>query len=172
MASTKSKMINTIDLLSLYQAQKQLDEVIQKQHKLTYAGTRNKRILALLVELAELANETRCFKFWSIKGPSHIDIIKDEYADALHFFLSLGIDINSTKTEYQLVKMEKSLDLLFTDLYILIAQFIQRHDTSSFENAFAHFLNMMLSINITKQEAINAYFAKLEINHKRQKDHY
>ena len=82
-----------IDLTDLYQAQRQLDEHIQTQHGVDYRSTRSKRTLALLVEVGELINETRAFKFWSLKAPSEKPIIVDEYADGIHFFLSLGLDV-------------------------------------------------------------------------------
>lgn len=46
-----------------------------------------KNILELLVEIGELANETRCFKHWSTKGPSEKEIILDEYIDCLFMIL-------------------------------------------------------------------------------------
>ena len=48
------------------------------------------KILALLVEISELANETRCFKHWSKKGPSEESVLLEEYVDSLHFFLSIA----------------------------------------------------------------------------------
>ncbi len=48
-----------------------------------------KRDLALTIELAELANETRCFKYWSSKGPSEREVILEEFVDSIHFLLSL-----------------------------------------------------------------------------------
>ena len=78
----------------LYQLQNGLDEEIYQKFSLTREGTSIRRRLALLVELGECVNETRCFKFWSVKGPSPAPVILEEYADGIHFLLSLGIDLN------------------------------------------------------------------------------
>ena len=51
-----------INLEELYSLQKELDLEIAKNHNVTYESTSDKRLLALLVELGEFANETRCFK--------------------------------------------------------------------------------------------------------------
>lgn len=51
-------------------------------------------ILAAIVEISELANEIRCFKHWSKKESSHKDILLEEYVDVLHFFLSIGNQLN------------------------------------------------------------------------------
>lgn len=49
-------------------------------------------ILALQVELSEFANETKCFKYWSVKGlqQANMDKVKEEFIDTMHFFLSLA----------------------------------------------------------------------------------
>ena len=52
------------------------------------------KLLAFIVELGELANETRCFKYWSQKKPSSKKIIAEEYADGLHFLLSIGLSLD------------------------------------------------------------------------------
>lgn len=55
-----------MDLTILFKAQQVLDAHIECEHPtLPNENRLNKRILALLVELGELANEWRGFKFWS-----------------------------------------------------------------------------------------------------------
>lgn len=48
-------------------------------------------LLSLKVELGELANETRCFKHWSAKGPADPPVILEEFADNMAFVLSIGL---------------------------------------------------------------------------------
>src|SRR5688500_20051556 len=50
------------------------------------------KCLALLVELGELANETRCFKFRSKKPRNDDSVLLEEYVDNRHFRLSLGLE--------------------------------------------------------------------------------
>ena len=78
-------------LSQLFTMQQELDSFIQKNREVKRDVFQEKG-LALLVELAELANETRSFKFWSAKGPSEIEVILEEYVDSIHFLLSLGIE--------------------------------------------------------------------------------
>lgn len=78
-----------INLSLLFKEQKKLDEFIHKKHKLTYKKIFMETKLALFVELAELANEIKCFKFWSIKGSGPKEKIFEEYVDGLHFIISL-----------------------------------------------------------------------------------
>ncbi|GAE45933.1 dimeric dUTPase [Mesobacillus boroniphilus JCM 21738] len=76
----------------LFKMQKALDSHIESQHGLENEDLFDRKVLALLVEIGELANETRCFKFWSMKPSSERDIILEEFVDGVHFILSLGIE--------------------------------------------------------------------------------
>ena len=78
-----------MDILELIQMQRELDKICHGNAGLTYYPTEYVKV-ALLVELAELANEAQFFKFW--KQNKHIDKKKilEEYADCLHFALSLA----------------------------------------------------------------------------------
>ncbi|MGG3677512.1 dUTP diphosphatase [Heyndrickxia faecalis] len=54
-----------MNLQKLFEAQAELDEHIEKKHPRKEGEDRlSKKILALQVELAECAQESRCFKFW------------------------------------------------------------------------------------------------------------
>ena len=90
-----------IDLSILYKRQEELDDEIARNHNINYETTFARRFLALLVEFGELANETRCFKYWSNKKSSPKEVVSDEYSDGLHFLLSLGIVLNPDKKEYE-----------------------------------------------------------------------
>src|SRR5690606_36397479 len=81
-----------IDWQKLFSMQRELDERIIVEHQLT--GTYFlERLLALQVEVGELANETRCFKYWSLKPPAERAVILEEYVDGIHFILSIGLSL-------------------------------------------------------------------------------
>lgn len=161
-----------IDLTELFQAQAKLDEHIQQQHQVTYPQTREKRILALLVELGEMINETKCFKFWSKKPANEKSIILDEYADGIHFFLSLGLEVNSTKTTYVLTPLTGDLVHETIEIFDKILQLKNQFTVVSFENAFAHYLSLMTLLGFSEEETIDGYFKKLGVNYTRQKTNY
>jgi len=82
-----------LNLAKLFEMQRQLDERIEREHPRQEGEDRlAKKILALLVELGELANEARFFKYWSHDQKPRIvvrewklyeDTIK-EYGDSTH----------------------------------------------------------------------------------------
>src|SRR5690625_6269037 len=81
-----------MDWTTLFSMQETLDKHIIDNHQLQQKDLMEEKYLALLVELGELANETRCFKFWSTKPASARKKILEEYVDGVHFILSLGIE--------------------------------------------------------------------------------
>lgn len=81
-------------LKELFKAQKELDERIIQEHNLQGKDEFNKKVVAFIVEVGELANEIRFFKFWSGKPASPREVILDEYADCCHFILSIGNDLS------------------------------------------------------------------------------
>lgn len=89
--------------------QKELDEYIQKQktQKMEPKELLVDTFLALQVEISELANATRCFKHWSCKPSEKKEVLLEEYADILHFFLSLGNQLGFTPEEVEKAYLKK-----------------------------------------------------------------
>ncbi|WP_010305359.1 dUTP diphosphatase [Kurthia senegalensis] len=125
-----------MNLQKLFDMQAKLDADITAKHPVQEGENRlEKKVLALLVELGECANEWRGFKFWSnsqkprvhvgipqsywhegilvvpvepTKGQiyEYRNLLLEEYVDCLHFILSIGNDL---KFDY-----EEFLDRRFT----------------------------------------------------------
>lgn len=161
-----------INLTDLFQAQAKLDAHIQQQHQVSYAQTREKRILALLVELGEMINETKCFKFWSKKPPNEKAIILDEYADGIHFFLSLGLEVGSSKITYELLPLKGDLVHETIEIFDKIIKLNDKFTSVHFEDAFAHYLSLMILLGFTVEDTVEGYFKKLGVNYTRQKTNY
>lgn len=161
-----------INLEKLYFYQKQLDDEIAIKHNVSYETTFKKRLLSLLVEIGELANETRCFKYWSNKGPSSKEIVMDEYADGLHFFLSLGIPLKTDKYIYEINSNNASLVEQFHKLYALITSLKDNYCLKDYQIAFQYYLNLAVSLNMSEEDIISSYMKKLQVNHHRQETNY
>ena len=161
-----------IELEELFLAQSKLDQTIAENHHITYASTRERRIMALLVEIGELANATRCFKYWSNKGSEPRDIVLDEYADGLHFFLSLGIDIKTSKRSYNRTKHQKDATSQFLEIYHRIDVFRKKQDDASYIKAFQSFLNLLPLLGFRWNSLKEAYYKKLGVNYNRQETNY
>lgn len=161
-----------IELEELFIAQAKLDATIAENHHITYQSTRHRRIMACLVEIGELANATRCFKYWSNKGKEADDIILDEFADGLHFFLSLGVDIKTSKRSYNRTKHQDNLTDQFLEVYHRLDVFRKKQDDASYIKAFQSFLNLLPLLGYRWSDLRKAYFKKLGVNYNRQETNY
>ena len=164
--------MKTVNLKELYSLQAGLDKEIAKNHGITYETTIERRLLALIVEIGEFANETRCFKFWSNKGASPKDVIMDEYADGMHFLLSLGIPLGAKKYEYKLRKSRKDLTTQILETYKACIALKTHFDLKHYEKAFQVYLNLSQAVNMKPEDIIDSYKKKLDVNYVRQQTNY
>lgn len=162
-----------LHLTPLFQTQRELDQRIMDKHQLVAKTFSKEKIMALLVELGELANETRCFKFWSVKGPSASTVILEEYVDGLHFILSLGLDY-----EYQDIELEvkqnkrESLTDHFLEVYAQIETFKNEASKQNYKNLFEAFLLLGNELGFPAAQIEDAYHEKNRVNHERQERDY
>ena len=160
-------------LQPLFDMQKSLDTYIQAEKNISHDVFLEKG-LALLVELAELANETRCFKFWSSKGPSEKEVILEEYVDSIHFLLSLGIEMNLDDLESWPVdhREESSLTLLFLHTQSSINQFLIEPTKENYKDIWSWYGAVASNLGFTHEQIIKAYLDKNKKNYERQRSGY
>jgi dimeric dUTPase (all-alpha-NTP-PPase superfamily) len=161
-----------LDLQKLFAMQKELDAHIEKEHPRKNGQSRqSEKVLALLVELGELANETRCFKFWSNKPPSERNIILEEFVDGIHFLLSLGLEMEVKTFEINTIKKE-SITKQFIVLYNAISLLSIHVTPFIFGKVFSAYLGLGEMLGFTREEIEKAYIEKNKVNHQRQENGY
>lgn len=161
-----------MDLIKLYEIQKQLDIRIHKEHSLEGKNLIPSKLLALQVELGELANETRCFKFWSNKGASSKEKILEEYVDCLHFILSIGLDSSLTDISLSRISSSNSLVDQFQNVFTHVIKFQYEPTLCNYANLFNQFLLLGNKLDFTEEEIFESYLIKNKINHQRQDEGY
>ena len=169
-----------MDLNKLYEKQAVLDKHILDKHniKMSKEELLDNTILALLVEIGELANTTRCFKHWSTKGMMDKEIVLDELADVWHFYLSIGNQVGFKKEDMFVYHSTKALRddkmatlaIEFTRLLTtggMIGMDLEWYSTYGFRlECLAELLGF------TNEEVEQAYLKKHEENYKRQREGY
>lgn len=159
----------------LFKLQKNLDRRIIDEHNLKETSIYNKKLLALEVEMGELANEVRCFKFWSNKKASKKEVILEEYVDCLHFILSIGLESNFQCDEIKISNDnidEQDITKQFLNLYIDITDFIICPTKDHYITLFEDFLKLGISLEFDEDDIKKAYYKKNNVNHKRQTSGY
>lgn len=182
--------MNLEKLSKLFEFQKILRDKIIENHKLQNFDLRPNLILGLNTELAELANETRCFKHWSVKPPSDKKIILEEFVDVLHFILEVGL---SEYEEYGHISqirwmirdlppihygtLTEQFNSLFTEIGILNDVLFENcYSVNSVEDTYNNILRLFEGLGemlgFTWDEIEQAYVRKNKINHQRQAEGY
>ena len=106
-----------LDLENIYKETKYLDELFLQQYDIKSPEIIQKYKLELLVEFGELANETRCFKFWSKRQKGEKEKILEEYIDCL-FMILYFCNINNVELN-ECFELPEKTDLVdaFLKLY-------------------------------------------------------
>jgi dimeric dUTPase (all-alpha-NTP-PPase superfamily) len=101
-----------MEIRELLKKQEQLDAEIMKKfydygHIISTNELLNDRLLALFTEVGEFANELGSFKYWKHYKVQDDKKIKEEFADILFFFLSIGNLLEYTAEDIEKAYMEK-----------------------------------------------------------------
>jgi dimeric dUTPase (all-alpha-NTP-PPase superfamily) len=174
-----------MDLKPLFKLQVKLDQRIMQEKMLSMSQSIiDNTFLALLVEIAELANTTRCFKHWSDKAPEAKEIQLEEYVDGVHFFISLAIkfDMRPDELEVHCDYTRKNVVVSFNELFARVSRMSLKDDRSfdykgsmrrNLHESFSLFIGIAEKfLGFTWEEIEDAYFKKNEINHVRQDQGY
>ncbi|MCA1056394.1 dUTP diphosphatase [Rossellomorea aquimaris] len=157
----------------LLHMQKDLDQHIESEHGLEDEDLVDKKILALLVEAGELANETRSFKFWSKKAPSEKSIILEEYVDGIHFILSLGLEIGLEEIDVNEQHAGgEDLNEQFLHVFKSIVEFREERSVNHFFTMFNQYLLLGEVLGFSRDDVYHAYLNKNKVNYERQKEGY
>ncbi|NOG28628.1 dUTP diphosphatase [Lysinibacillus fusiformis] len=161
-----------MNIQQLFMMQKELDDFIEQTQNIQQNVFQEKG-LALMVELAELANETRCFKFWSTKEPSAREIILEEYVDSIHFILSLGLLKNYTTIEkWPVIEEQRHLTATFLETQGAILAFIQQPTEDRYLAIWQCYGLLAYNLGFTFEDVVRAYIEKNEENYNRQRTGY
>lgn len=157
---------------TLFSMQQKLDTYILKHHQLEQKNLYEEKFLALLVELGELANETRCFKFWSNKSASNKEVILEEYVDNIHFLMSIGLEKGYTFTKIDSSETFLDETMHFNYVFASCMEFYKNPSETTYVNMFREYLHLAKLLGFSEEEIIQAYDQKNEVNYARQQNGY
>ena len=161
-----------MDWDQLFTMQRKLDSYIETNHGLKENDLFQDKVLALLVEVGELANETRCFKFWSNKEPSAQNIIIEEYVDGIHFILSLGLEKSYSYEQTRLDSQTGSVTDTFNQVFEKIIAFKQHPSKEKYNELFQSYINLGNRLGFDESDVKAAYYEKNKVNFERQDQGY
>lgn len=161
-----------INLKDMFDIQRNLNEDIFKTQNKTFSEIYERSHLALMCELMELANETRCFNYWSKKTRGHDDDILEEFADVLCFIFSECIFYGLDKEpeiylEDNLLIKQDNINLTKKFLY-LISLYSKIKDKSTCLEFLSNLLILGYELGYNFKQIKEAYEKKCIKNHKVQ----
>ncbi|APM37469.1 dUTP diphosphatase [Clostridium kluyveri] len=146
-----------MDLVKLFELQENLDERTKKNIFIEKKDLLSKKTLALQVKIAELANETQCFKFWTDNAPTNKDLILKSYVDCLYFILTLGLEKGFTDIKVNIKVNEDIITSQFLNIYIDINDFIVCSSKDHYITLFEDFISLGKKIGLSMKEIETAY---------------
>ena len=131
----------------------------------------NKNCIALLVELGEFINETKCFKYWSIKKPN-MDNVLEEYADCitmcLSFFTHLNVELDNIPNHSDIYDIFILINEIFKDA----TNMIENRNGDLIKKIFSNLLYLGEILKLDKNEIYNACYKKMRIIDERLNSDY
>lgn len=158
---------------------KQFNEIYEENKKLdtlfeTKFGCDNliirKNMLSLLVEIGELANETRCFKYWSKKGSSDKDEVLEEYADCMLLTLAFCNYLDVLLDEEFNLPSDYEINEQFIYLYQLCAALPDNYSKEQAKLILVNLIELGKLLSFSDLDIIEACMKKIQKNFERLDD--
>ncbi len=130
------------------------------------------RIVAFMVELGEMSNEIRFFKFWSKKPQSEKEVIIDEYVDCLHFAFSLGNTLENDSWTFITDDMKRPINMIYFDVAEKALKLSKNKDLDLFRSMLFNLVEIAFYLGYTMEDIEEAYNKKNAVNYERQNTGY
>lgn len=161
----------------IFEHQKQLDILFtnsmkQRNQEINSKKNSMQKVMALIIEIGEFANEIESFKYWKVNKKNNIEKMKEEYVDAIHFLSSLANEHNLDYILEAKFVESKNLDDQFLKTFYLATKFGYSKKTEDLKDLFEHFLAFIFLLNFTFEEVKSAYLQKAKINLQRINSNY
>jgi len=161
------------EYLKLYEGNKILDSEFMSKYINEDKELHKKNCLELIVELGELANESRCFKYWSVKTANR-ELVLEEYADCLLMVLYMFNYYNIVNIYCVDNKYSDDVLNVFNDLTRMCTKFMDNNDIDEkyLMDVFNYLLHLGKLLGFTKEEIVNACYNKIIKNEERLNSNY
>ncbi len=155
----------------IFAMQKKLDTAITNNHNVIHEEIIDQRILALIVEVSEFANELASFKYWKKQKNLNRDKIIEEFVDGIHFYVSLSLQLKSSQLiNSQIVSQD--LNQQFLAVFASITDLKRDFKQKKLKISFGLYLGIARLCDISNQDIENYYIAKNKVNYERIANNY
>lgn len=154
----------------IYEENKRLDDIFINRYQ-SDVDLVKKNAIEFLVEMGEFVNETKCFKYWTVKKPDKKKVL-DEFADCitilLTFFHYLNIDLENMGKAYP----SDSVLEVINHVYLLGTELFENSRAELVKEIFANLIYISELLELKEEEVVDATFKKLKIVEERLNSNY
>ena len=146
----------------IYNRNKKLDEIFMNKYFDIESKYYEKNCLELIVELCELANETKCFKYWTVKKPNK-ELVLEEFADSLMMILYMFNTYNIDKAEFVDINMSEDILVEFNYLIRMCTLLMDKDniDERFLKEIFTRLIYIGKLLELSDKEIIDACNKKI-----------
>ena len=158
--------------LELYERNKKLDNMFYSKYS-SDSEIYEKNCLEFVVELGELANESRCFKYWSIKKPDK-ELILEEFADCMLMSLYFFNEYKINNIRQVSLEFSDNILLCFNELIRMCTLLMDKNnvDNGLLLEIFNRLLNLGKLLGFSDDDIINSCYKKIKKNEERLNSNY
>ena len=152
----------------IYSKNIELDHIFQVKYS-NESKMYEKNCIGLLVELGEFINETKCFKYWTIKKPEKEKVL-EEYSDCI---MSIMTFHNEEELDFSIPydKTNNLLELL-NKIYSDTTKIYENNDINIVKKIFANIMHIKDYLDISEEDLIEAISKKQLIVEERLNSNY
>lgn len=149
-----------MNIANFFPEQKQVNSHIKMDNTLSDYKLLARKHLQLHIKLSDLANETKCYKYW-VDDENILDsnTIFEKYVICFKQILSVGLDKNYDDVdEITITPSEYCLSDQFINLYIDINDLIISPSKDHYITILEDFLSLSISLGFTEQQIIDRFY--------------
>lgn len=144
-----------MNLSELFRKQEIFNKNVMKNQRSHQGEFKYEKILALQVKIAQIANDTNCFKYCNLKTNIDKDLLLNKYMDCLYFIISIGLDNNYILKELQIKPLNINLTSQFETLYIDINDFVVCSSLDHYITLLEDYLSLGFSLNLSQKDILD-----------------
>ena len=157
----------------VYNRNKKLDDIFMNKYMDTEDKYYEKNCLELIVELCELANESRCFKYWTVKKPDK-ELVLEEFADSLLMILYMFNTYNVGSVSTVIVDMSRDILEELNVIIQMCTNLMNRDniDEMFLKEIFTRLIHIGKLLDLSDNEIVDACYKKIIKNEERLISNY
>lgn len=150
-------------LQKFFKAQDEANKLLVMDGTLNDYKLTARKLLSLHIKLSDLANETKCFRYWKDENITlSKDAVMSKYVDCLTHILTIGLDKKySDLEEIELRPNDYCLSDQFLNLFIDLNDIIISPSKDHYQTLFEDFMSLGVSLGYSENIIEDKFTSKI-----------